>query len=170
MTVAQAELQSAFRAAMAGVCTPVCVVTTVDRGRPHGTTVSAVASLSMSPPMVLVALDRGSGLLSLVRHTGRFGLNVLASGQSDLALRFARKDADRFAGTTWSAEPGSARLAGIAAWVRCEVAELVGGGDHIIVLGSVVDATSTDVAPLTYHARTFGTHQRTEEGFGRRAL
>lgn len=38
---------------MAGVCTPVAVVTAMDGARPHGTTVSAFASLSMTPPMVL---------------------------------------------------------------------------------------------------------------------
>jgi flavin reductase (DIM6/NTAB) family NADH-FMN oxidoreductase RutF len=45
-------LAEEFRAVMAGVATPVSVVSTVTDGRPHGTTVSAFASLSMSPPMV----------------------------------------------------------------------------------------------------------------------
>jgi flavin reductase (DIM6/NTAB) family NADH-FMN oxidoreductase RutF len=48
---------------MADVCTPVAVVTTLRGDRPHGTTVSAFASLSMSPPMVLVSLDLRSDLL-----------------------------------------------------------------------------------------------------------
>ena len=56
---AAAELQAHFREVMAGVATPVSVVTAISDGRPHGTTVSAFASLSMDPPMVLVALDRG---------------------------------------------------------------------------------------------------------------
>ncbi len=52
------DFTTAFRDVMAGVCTPVTVVTALDGDRPHGTTVSAFASLSMAPPMVLVALDR----------------------------------------------------------------------------------------------------------------
>ncbi|SDF98513.1 NADH-FMN oxidoreductase RutF, flavin reductase (DIM6/NTAB) family [Sinosporangium album] len=143
---------------MARVCTPVCVATTLDRGRPHGTTVSAFTSLSMSPPMVLMALDRGSDLLALIRRTGRLGLNILAGGQSDLALCFARKGADKFADAEWSAESGAARLAGAAAWVGCAVSDLIDGGDHVIVLGTVLRAEAADAAPLTYHARTFGTH------------
>jgi len=82
-------LQGAFRAAMASVCTPVSVVTTLADGLPHGTTVSAFVSLSMQPPMVLVSLDLGSDLLALIRQTGRFGLNVLSSSQTGLALNFA---------------------------------------------------------------------------------
>jgi flavin reductase (DIM6/NTAB) family NADH-FMN oxidoreductase RutF len=94
-------LQSAFREVMASVCTPVSVVTAVADDRPHGTTVSAFASLSMTPPMVLVALDRGSDLLAVVRSTGRFGLNVLGSDQCALASTFARKGPDKFAGVPW---------------------------------------------------------------------
>lgn len=81
----------AFRAAMAAVCTPVSVVTTMEDGLPYGTTVSAFTSLSLEPPMLLVSLDRNSDLLAMIRRTGRFGLNVLASSQPELAMNFARK-------------------------------------------------------------------------------
>ncbi|WP_224389996.1 flavin reductase family protein [Pseudonocardia sp. ICBG1293] len=151
-------LQSAFRTAMAGVCTPVSVITSVADGRPHGTTVSAFTSLSMSPPMVLVSLDAGSDLLALVRRTGTFGVNVLGVGQAGLALRFARKGADGFDDVTWSEQGGAARLAGSAAWVGCRVARIHDGGDHLVVLGDVLTVASSDLDPLTYHARTFGTH------------
>jgi flavin reductase (DIM6/NTAB) family NADH-FMN oxidoreductase RutF len=68
-------------------------------GLPHGATVSAFALLSMNSPMVLVSLDRGSELLGLVRESGRFGLKVLGSDQSQLALNFARKGGvGKFAG------------------------------------------------------------------------
>jgi flavin reductase (DIM6/NTAB) family NADH-FMN oxidoreductase RutF len=157
------DLQVAFRSAMAGVCTPVSVVTTVEGGRPHGTTVSAFTSLSMSPPMVLVSLDTGSDLLGMVRRTRTFGVNVLASGQSALALRFARKGPDKFHLADWSEQRGAARLTGAAAWVACTVAEIIAGGDHLILLGDVVEVEATQTEPLTYHARTFGTHLRHAE-------
>ena len=88
-----APLAEEFRAVMAGVATPVSVVTTLTDGRPHGTTVSAFASLSMDPPMVLVSLDRGSGLLARLAVGGVFGVNVLGRDQAPLALAFARKGA-----------------------------------------------------------------------------
>jgi flavin reductase (DIM6/NTAB) family NADH-FMN oxidoreductase RutF len=87
-----------FRDLMASVCTPVSVVTTIDGDRPHGTTVSAFASLSADPPMVLVSLDRASALLALVREHRMLGLNILASEQASLAMAFARKGDDKFAG------------------------------------------------------------------------
>jgi flavin reductase (DIM6/NTAB) family NADH-FMN oxidoreductase RutF len=158
MTTGTTATADAFREVMAGVCTPVSVVTAMADGRPHGTTVSAFASLSMNPPMVLVSLDVGSDLLALVREGGRFGVNVLSSAQSALALTFARKGDTKFDGVTWELEHDLPRLAGAAGWLACEATELVPGGDHVIVLGTVVGAATTLAPPLTYHARVFGTH------------
>lgn len=152
-------LMSAFREVMAGVATPVTVVTAMDGGRPHGTTVSAFASLSMQPPMVLIALDRRSELLGLIKSSLRFGVNVLGHGQSAVALAFARKGgAGKFAGVPWEVACDIPRLPGAPGWLACEVADLVEGGDHVIALGNVVAAEATSGAPLTYHARAFGTH------------
>ncbi|CCG03720.1 flavin reductase family protein [Blastococcus saxobsidens] len=148
----------AFREVMAAVCTPVSVITGLDDGVPHGTTVSAFASLSMAPPMVLVSLDRGSDLLALVRRTGLLGVNVLGSGQSELATQCARKGADKFTDVAWELHAGVPRIAGAAGFLGCTVAGLVPGGDHVIVLGDVVAAETVADAPLTYHGRVFGTH------------
>jgi flavin reductase (DIM6/NTAB) family NADH-FMN oxidoreductase RutF len=155
---APSPVAEAFREVMAGVATPVSVVTTLSGGRPHGTTVSAFTSLSMSPPMVLVSLDRRSQLLARLGEGGAFGLNVLGHGQADLALRFARSGADGFEDVAWRAEAGAARLLGSPGWLACRVARLVDGGDHVVVLGDVLVADGVEGAPLTYHARTFGTH------------
>ncbi|GLZ11989.1 hypothetical protein Acsp04_22240 [Actinomadura sp. NBRC 104425] len=147
-----------FRSAMASVCTPVSVVTAFDGERPHGTTVSAFASLSLTPPMVLVALDLASDLLRIVQRTQRFGLNVLSAEQSDLAMTFARKGPDKFSGARWSTDHGLPRLDGAAVWLACTVDQLVQGGDHIVAMGTVVSADHREISPLTYHKRLFGTH------------
>ncbi len=152
------RLQQSFRDVMAGVATPVSVVTAIDGDLPHGTTVSAFASLSMDPPMVLVSLDRDSDLLKLVRRTQRFGLNVLGIAHTRWALAFARKGgAGKFAGIPWQVSDGVPRLPGTE-WLACEVAALVDGGDHVIALGKVLVAEPTGGPPLTYHRRLFGTH------------
>ncbi|XRQ12789.1 flavin reductase family protein [Actinomadura welshii] len=163
-TDADRGIASVFRETMASVCTPVSVVTGLDGGLPHGTTVSAFASLSLDPPMVLVALDLSSELLALVRRTRRFGINVLSSGQADLARRFAGKGgAAKFAGVPWEREAGVPRIPGAGSFLACEVADLVPGGDHLVVLGGVVAARAAAEAPLTYHGRVFGTHAALDE-------
>ena len=161
--IGEAALAATFREVMAGVATPVSVVTSMGDGLPHGTTVSAFASLSMEPPMVLVSLDRGSDLLALVQETRRFGVNVLGADQSSLALAFARKGGTgKFNGVRWEADHGLPRLPGAPGWLACEVSALVEGGDHVVALGTVVAAEATGGRPLTYHGRVFGTHAALE--------
>jgi flavin reductase (DIM6/NTAB) family NADH-FMN oxidoreductase RutF len=150
-----------FRDLMATVCAPVTVVTTADEAGPHGATVSAFASLSLRPPLITVALDRRSALLDRILGTGRLGVNVLGSGDDDVALRFARvTGADRFDGVGWSPEHGLPRLDCAAGWAACELRQAVDGGDHLLLIGLVVHAESRHAAPLVYGHRTFGTHSR----------
>lgn len=148
-----------FRNAMAHVCSPVSVVTAFDGGRPHGTTVSALTSLSAEPPMILVCLRNDSDLLALLKRGGVFGVNLLGIGQTDLALKFAGKGADKFDGVAWRLDHGIPRIDGAGVWLGCQVADFLPGGDHAIVVGWVTTAIAVGGAlPLTYHGRAFGTH------------
>ncbi|WP_340536869.1 flavin reductase family protein [Nocardioides sp. GXZ039] len=159
-------LGESFRSAMGNVAGPVAVVTTHAAGRPAGTTVSAFVSLSMEPPMLLVSLMRGSYLLSLLSVGSTLGVNVLGAHQADVAARFAGRHEDRFRDVSWVLLDGAPALDAAHAWVALRVARLVPAGDHVLVLGDVVNAacaqgpegTDSPSAPLTYHRRTFGTH------------
>jgi flavin reductase (DIM6/NTAB) family NADH-FMN oxidoreductase RutF len=153
--------EQAFRDSMAGVCAPVTVVTALVDGIPYGATVSSFASLSLEPPLVSIALDRRSNLLARIQEQGRFGVNVLGHTQDDLAVSFARRDADRFAGVSWAADAGLPRLIGTAGWLACELHRCVEAGDHLMLFGLVRNVRSnSELAPLVYLRRTFGTHSR----------
>jgi flavin reductase (DIM6/NTAB) family NADH-FMN oxidoreductase RutF len=153
-----------FRDLMAGVCAPVTVVTTTSAAGPHGTTVSAFSSLSLDPPLVSVAFDRGSALLPQIQATGRFGVNILGHAQDELAAIFARRGGDRFAAADWFTDHGLPRLADAAGWMVCELDRSIEAGDHLLLFGLVVSASSRpDLAPLVYAHRTFGTHSRFAE-------
>jgi flavin reductase (DIM6/NTAB) family NADH-FMN oxidoreductase RutF len=156
--MSDAVSEADFLAVMAEVCTPVTVVTSLSGGRPHGTTVSAFASLSLRPPMVVVALDRQSVLLAMLRSTGRFGVNILSSNQDAVAVRFASKGDDKFRGVPWTETNSLPRLPNAIGWLACRVAGFIEGGDHILVTGVVQQAVAAPGAPLAYHRRVFGTH------------
>lgn len=150
--------ESALRAAMANLPTGLTIVTTSSGGRPHGTTLSAVMSLSLDPPMVVLSLAATSSLLARLKRGGRFGVNVLAAHQDQIALRFSQKLHDRFADLDWK-DDGAPRLAGAHAWVLGEVSSIVPAGDHALVIGDVLVAEPSGGRPLTYWQRSFGTHQ-----------
>jgi flavin reductase (DIM6/NTAB) family NADH-FMN oxidoreductase RutF len=154
----ETDLHATFRDVMAAVATPICVVTALSGGRPHGTTVGAFALLSRNPPMVVLSLARTSELLAVIRSTPRFGVNVLGSTHAGWAITFARKGgAAKFAGVPWSLDGGLPRLPDTG-WLVCRVARLIDGGDHVLVLGDVTAAHPASGLPLTYHGRMFGTH------------
>lgn len=143
------------RDTLAKVPGPVCVVTAMDGRRAHGTTVSSFTSLSLSPLLVHFSLDRSSDLLALVHRTNRCGVNVLADTQAHIAVAFSRKGADKFDGVAWSDENGLPRIAGAAAWLRCEVDRLVEAGDHVIVIAAVAGAQHAPLRALAYLEREF---------------
>ena len=151
-----------FRHAIGHFATGVTVITSVGPGgEPVGTTASAVSSLSLDPPLVLVSLDRGSQLLAVIAAAGRFGVNVLSGGQAALAARFATRGPDKFDGVGWHSDGMSPRLEGVAGFLDCEVTATLDGGDHVIVQGLVRGAeveAQQGHPPLTYHRRGFGTH------------
>jgi flavin reductase (DIM6/NTAB) family NADH-FMN oxidoreductase RutF len=153
-----------FRDLMAGVCAPVTVVTTMADDRPHGATVSSFASLSLNPPLVSVAFDRGSALLRQIQAAGRFGVNILGHAQDELAMIFARRGTDRFAAADWFTDHGLPRLTDAAGWMVCDLDRSIEAGDHLMLFGLVRAASSRqDLAPLVYAHRTFGTHSRFAE-------
>jgi flavin reductase (DIM6/NTAB) family NADH-FMN oxidoreductase RutF len=146
----------AFCDTFSWVPTPVSVVTTINGdGRPHGTTVSAFCSLSVDPPLVLVALDRSSDLLGHLKRSGRFGLNLLAAGQQDIGLACSQKGADKFEGVEWYEEDGLPRIRDAAAWLACDVEQILPGGDHLIVTGLITHCERVGGTPLVYHRRRF---------------
>ncbi|MFC9425720.1 flavin reductase family protein [Streptomyces sp. NPDC056987] len=138
----------AFRDAMATVASPVAVVTAMDGPRPHGTTVSAFASLSLTPPMVLVSLDNRSQLLTIIRRTGRFGLNILGTHQAGLAAAFARPGQNKFDDVIWSPSENLPRLPDSAAWITAEVDEYVTAGDHTVLLARAITAEPDEAGPI----------------------
>ena len=148
-----------FRFVVTHLARGVSVVTCALDGRPYGATVSAFESLSMDPPMMLVALNQHSGLLHIILQASRFRINVLSAGQQEIADRFASKlSPDRFIGRGWKYDNGLPLLFDAQAWITCGLGEVLDGGDHVILLGHVKDAAAQPRPPLVHCARTYGTY------------
>jgi flavin reductase (DIM6/NTAB) family NADH-FMN oxidoreductase RutF len=146
-----------FRNAMALLPTGVCVVTAMAAGRPAGATAGAVSSLSLDPPMMLAALDRGSRTLEAVRAAERFGVNVLAADREDLAHRFSTKEhaTVKWDGVEWADAAGVPWIEGTVATVTCELADLHEGGDHVIATGTVTALAAPGGEPLVFWRRAY---------------
>ncbi len=78
-----------FREAMSRVAEQVHVVATQGPAGLGGATVTAVASVSDSPPTLLVCLNAASSTLARIRTNSVFSVNVLSSAQREVAEIFA---------------------------------------------------------------------------------
>lgn len=144
-----------FRRASGLWATGVSIVTTVDTaGTPFGLTMNAVTSLSLNPPMFIVCVDNNSDTLAPMVDTRVFCINVLASAQQDLSNQFAKKGGDKFNGIPHArGVTGAPLLAGALLCIECEIGNIVAGGDHQIMLGTVrriVADTDPGAEPLLY--------------------
>lgn len=145
-----------FKAAMADMPAGVNVITCLDwQDQPLGTTLSAVSSLSLAPPMMLACFDTGSNTLKSLLPGAGFLIHILAEGQEQLAYTMAGKNSDKFNQIEWSSDSNNLpEIAGCAAVLHCTVGQRVPGGDHVIVTGNVRSVTRNEISPLVYHRRS----------------
>jgi 3-hydroxy-9,10-secoandrosta-1,3,5(10)-triene-9,17-dione monooxygenase reductase component len=144
---------ASFRAAMGTLPTGVTVVTAGGPDGPAGATANAVSSLSIEPMLMLACLDRGSRTLLAVQAANRFGVSVLHAGQEQVARAFATKApvADKWEGVEWSERDGVPAIDGALAFVACDLRDVIGGGDHVIVTGEVTALEAGEGDPLVFH-------------------
>lgn len=158
-----------LRQAMRRLASSVTLVTTLDPdGRPHGMAASAVIPVSMDPPSMLVAANRGSGLHPVVRASGKFCINVLGEAHQDLLPAFSQSSRrhERFASTEWREGIGSLRyLAHAPAAVFCELDQQVDYGTHTLFIGRVIGVRLFDetVDPLIWYNGASATLARVGE-------
>jgi flavin reductase (DIM6/NTAB) family NADH-FMN oxidoreductase RutF len=147
-----------FRRALSQFATGVTVVTTRDaEGRVRGLTVNAFSSVSLSPPLVLVCIDRRSDANAGIVATGLFNVSVLAQDQREISQRFATRGTGKFEGITLEGgDNGIPVIPGAVAVLECRVYSTHEAGDHMIYVGEVTRLTCTPRPPLVYHSSAYG--------------
>jgi flavin reductase (DIM6/NTAB) family NADH-FMN oxidoreductase RutF len=153
-TVGLVDYLAAFRS----VPSAVAVMAATDGVQVHGMTASSATSLSIDPPLVLVCVQRDSGILPIVRASGHFSLSFLSDRQRGVASHFASPErpagSAQFHGIPHRAGRfGLPILTDSSAWLACDVWCEYPGGDHTIVCGLVRDASGGGAHPLLSYAR-----------------
>ena len=148
-----------YREVISHFATGVAVITAAGPDGPSGLTANALCSLSLDPLLLLVCFENSARTLPLVRHTQRFGVNVLAHEQHGLSGIFASKAPkdQKFEDARWETRSGVPVLGGALAWLACELRETHPGGDHTIAIGAVIDMEyDRDGEPLLWYGGRYG--------------
>ncbi len=148
-----------FRDALAQFATGVAVVCARAPDRRYvGFTANSFTSVSLDPPLVLWSLSRRSASLAAFEAAPGYAINVLSAQQADLARRFSRPHADRFAGVAHRLGRSDAPLIdGCVAWLECRHYALHRAGDHVVFIGRVVTVERSHGPGLVFHHHHFGT-------------
>ena len=141
----------AQRKIMGRFATGVTVVTTSHDGHYHGMTANAVASLSLDPPLVLVAVDLHGHMHEYLEQGKCFAVNVLKDDQEAISRHFAApgpKDFSEYALKT--AATGAPIFEAALAFVDCRTVEILPGGDHDIFIGEILAGDAGEGRPLIF--------------------
>lgn len=154
MQSADDPLVDGFRQAMRRLTAAVSLITTEEGGVRYGMTVTAVCSLGINPPSLLISVSHGASMHRPVIARGAFAVNVLTATQGGLVRPFsgAVKGEARFSMGRWHRSPmGLPWLIGAQANFECRSATTLEYAGHTIIVGRVT-ALSVDerIAPLLY--------------------
>ena len=115
-----------------------------------GMTANAFTSLSLDPPLVLVAVKQGQTHENL-KKAGHFAINILSADQQDISDRFAFTGPKDFSGLNTTTDvTGAPILQDTLGYVDCEIHEVLAGGDHDIFIGKIIGGKLGEGAPLLY--------------------
>ena len=147
----------ALRSVCANWATGVTVITSGSTARTTGLTVNSFTSVSLDPALILVCIHNDSGELPVLRRTGAFAVNILAADQEELCRSFASRHTRHSAkADTRPGITGVPVLSDALAYLECRIEREVDAGDHVIVIGEVVDlAVQREEGPLTFFRNTF---------------
>ena len=117
----------------------------------HGITVSAFCSVSLTPPLILVCIEKTTGSHYSLNDSGTFAVNILSAEQDIISERFSIPFGNKFDGVEIrEGINGIPVLADALVSLECRLQHAYDGGDHTIFVGLVEEVSITDGSPLVY--------------------
>ncbi|MBB3181838.1 flavin reductase [Variovorax sp. Sphag1AA] len=159
-----AQVTSEFKRAMRRLASTVTIISTADvNGNRYGMTATAVNSLTMDPPSLLICVNHSASIHPALMGRGRFCVNVLTTEHEDLVSAFSGrlKGDARFEVGEWRTEDGGMPyLEDAQSNLFCDIDSVVPFGTHSVVIGRV-SAVRVDegIRPLIFADGKLGATQ-----------
>nr|AAN08757.1 putative chlorophenol monooxygenase small subunit [Pseudarthrobacter chlorophenolicus] len=151
----------AFRRVISHFTSGVAVITTQHAGTKFGVTASAVSSLSMDPPMLLVCLNRQLATTDAVSEAGVFAVNILGDKQAELAVQFATRHPDKFRDVElMTRELDVPLISDALAQIERTIVSRTDVATHAVFMAEVKTAEAGAGDPLGYFRGQFGSFTR----------
>ena len=147
-----------YRTVLGHFATGVVLVTAVEGVEPVGLAANSFTSVSLDPPLVLFCAAKSSSTWPRIQAAGKWAANFLDEDGEEICRLFAQKGADRFAHLAYTpGRTGSPIVEDALAFVDCETVEEHDAGDHVIVVGRVVElGYRHEGKPLLFYRGGYG--------------
>src|SRR5690349_22581474 len=148
---------SLFRRLLGRFASGIAIITARDGDRDVGMTVSAFCSVSLSPPLVLVCVDRSASMHELLLTHPKLGISIVACAHEEVCRRFAdKKETRRFDGVSFTRGKSAVALLDDAmTHLECQVVHHCEAGDHTIFIAEVERGAMHEGRPLVYYRGRF---------------
>ena len=150
----QVKQHRSLRDAFGQFATGVTVVTTLDKeGSPVGITANSFASVSLEPPLVSWCVDKSSKRFKEFAEADYYTISVLTKEQQDLSNLFAMRswDGTVFDDADWyEGHHKVPQLKGVSSRFHCKTEHVYEGGDHLIIVGAVLEYECDALEPLVF--------------------
>ena len=149
--------QLRLRRVLGKFATGITVITTrAANGVRLGITANSFNSVSLDPPLILWSLARSADSLPAYEAAKHFAVHILAEDQLALSEHFARPQQEKFAAVPFVDGIGGAPLFdGCAARFQCRTHALHDGGDHVIIVGEVLQYEEAACPGLVYYEGSY---------------
>jgi 3-hydroxy-9,10-secoandrosta-1,3,5(10)-triene-9,17-dione monooxygenase reductase component len=148
---------ASFRSVLGHFATGITVITAMDGDEPVGLAANSFTSVSLDPPLVLFCAATTSTTWPRIERAGHFTVNVLDEHQEPISQIFATRGADRFSQVAWRVGTSGPILEDVHAFLDCTLEQVIEAGDHVIVVGRVLDLGLTaDAGPLLFYQGRYG--------------
>ncbi len=149
---------AAIRTVLGHFATGVAIITAMDGEEPVGMACNSFTSVSLEPQLVMFCAAKASSTWPRIQAAGKWAANILAEDGEQICRLFAQKGADRFGHMAYSiGRTGSPLLEPALAFVDCETIAEHDAGDHLLVVGKVLElGYAPEGKPLLFYRGGYG--------------
>jgi 3-hydroxy-9,10-secoandrosta-1,3,5(10)-triene-9,17-dione monooxygenase reductase component len=150
-----------YRTVLGHFATGVALVTAADGDEPVGMACNSFTSVSLEPPLVLFCAAKSSTTWPRIQAAAKWAANILAEDGEEVCRLFAQKGADRFAHVAYTTSRSGAPILDRAlAFVDCETVAEHDAGDHVVVVGKVLElGYAPEGKPLLFYRGGYGRYE-----------
>lgn len=145
-----------LRNAFGRFATGITVVTTNSDDGPVGITANSFSSLSLDPALVLWSPDKGSRRFPYFKEADHFAIHILAADQGEICEAFAKSAFAYQEHYGHLNEYNVPLIENCLARFECARLAAYPGGDHMIMVGQVIEAEMRDGDALAFYAGKYG--------------